>query len=496
MTTVKMETGSGKLIARLQDIVRMYYPDCLLLASEDPGRADVTISITEERGSDSLRIRVEVNEDGSKTTGEESYLLAGSEREKDKEARRLARIFVYRVLARHRGEKVSPYGILTGIRPTKLVHRWLDEGRESLDIEQKLAEDYDISPQKAGLLTAIAVRERPYLLEPEEARRLISLYLGIPYCPSRCRYCTFPGGVLHSYSRQIPPFLAALEEELENLGRVLEEMGLRVQCIYIGGGTPTVLGEDDLARLFSRLHRYYISGETVEVTVEAGRPDTLSPSKLKSLLDMGVTRISINPQTMNDPTLKLIDRKHSAGEVVRSVQQAREVGFRQINMDVIVGLPREGLAENLNTAERILALRPENVTVHTLALKRGSELAESESRANPRERVQEVEKGVELFRRSFTEAGYLPYYLYRQKYMLANLENLGYSLPGHVCIYNIQMIEERQTILGLGSGAASKFVNPRDWSLRSFYNPKDPASYINAIPRLIRHKVDNLRALT
>ncbi|HOV42581.1 MAG TPA: coproporphyrinogen dehydrogenase HemZ, partial [Syntrophothermus lipocalidus] len=298
------------------------------------------------------------------------------------------------------------------------------------------------------------------------------------------------------YSRQVTPFMEALGREVEVFGQVTKDLGFKVQSIYVGGGTPTVLACNDLEVLLEWLNRYFVSAATREITVEAGRPDTLTAEKLRLLREAGVTRISINPQTMNDATLRAIGRSHSVEEVVRAFELARHEGLRQINMDLIVGLPGEGMKEYTNTADRILQLKPENVTVHVLAVKRGSVLAETERGVGAREQIEQVERGIEMFRNRLTGTGYEPYYLYRQRYMAANMENLGYSLPGCYCLYNILMIEERQTILGLGAGTASKFVNPGSWTLTSLYSPKNPLSYVESLSRLIRNKVDKLGALT
>jgi oxygen-independent coproporphyrinogen-3 oxidase len=268
-----------------------------------------------------------------------------------------------------------------------------------------------------------------------------------------------------------------------------------VQSIYLGGGTPTVLSMEDMYRLFDLLGQMYISPATVEITVEAGRPDTLNLAKMQQLKKLGVDRVCINPQTMNNATLMQIGRNHDMEGVMRSVGWAREAGIKNINTDLIVGLPGESLRENTYTAEKILLLQPENITVHTLAVKRGSQMAGSEKGKYNYKRMKEVQQGVDYFSDIFRVTGYLPYYLYRQKYMQASLENVGYSLKGHFCLYNIQMIEERQTIIGLGGGGASKFINPMDWSLSSHYNPRNPESYCQTVDALVRRKVDKLIAL-
>jgi len=231
------------------------------------------------------------------------------------------------------------------------------------------------------------------------------------------------------------------------------------------------------------------------VTVEAGRPDTLSPSKLNLLKQAGVDRICINPQSMNDETLRLIGRKHDSQAVAEAVEWTRSAGIRHINMDLIIGLPGENLEHYLYTAEKIVNLKPDNVTVHTLAVKRGSNLAANGANSRVLNQVAEVERGINALAEILSQHTYVPYYLYRQKYMQAPMENTGYSIPGNFCRYNIQMIEERQTIVGLGGGASSKFVNTSDWSLTSFHNPKDAHSYCQTVETLIARKVDKLRAL-
>jgi oxygen-independent coproporphyrinogen-3 oxidase len=231
------------------------------------------------------------------------------------------------------------------------------------------------------------------------------------------------------------------------------------------------------------------------MTVEAGRPDTLSAAKIKLLADAGVGRICINPQTMVDDTLRTIGRQHDRRQIIDAVAMAREKGLADINMDIIVGLPGEDLQDNLYTGRELLKLRPENITVHSLAVKRGSRMAEKEGLSGVGDKADEVAAGINALAELFAENGYEPYYLYRQKYMKANMENIGYSLPGHYCLYNIQVMEERQTIVALGGGAASKFVDPGDWTLTSFHNPKDPPSYCQNVERLIQRKVDKLLAL-
>ncbi|ADI01553.1 MULTISPECIES: coproporphyrinogen dehydrogenase HemZ [Syntrophothermus] len=492
-----LQTDPPTMTAWLHDVVRLYYPGWKIEV-EDSGQAEGRMRIVRSQSKGKVEVALTV-EDRNGTIRERIMLEAGDEKNSEdveKEVRRQIRLITYRLLARHTGKEGNPYGILTGVRPTKLVQRWLDEDLPTEQVETRLENQYAIRRDKAKLLTEIALRERPYLMDNDAASRYLSVYVGIPFCPSRCHYCSFLGATVTDYSRQVTPFMEALGREVEVFGQVTKDLGFKVQSIYVGGGTPTVLACNDLEVLLEWLNRYFVSAATREITVEAGRPDTLTAEKLRLLREAGVTRISINPQTMNDATLRAIGRSHSVEEVVRAFELARHEGLRQINMDLIVGLPGEGMKEYTNTADRILQLKPENVTVHVLAVKRGSVLAETERGVGAREQIEQVERGIEMFRNRLTGTGYEPYYLYRQRYMAANMENLGYSLPGCYCLYNILMIEERQTILGLGAGTASKFVNPGSWTLTSLYSPKNPLSYVESLSRLIRNKVDKLGALT
>jgi oxygen-independent coproporphyrinogen-3 oxidase len=372
----------------------------------------------------------------------------------------------------------------------------MDEGLDIRRIREKLKIEYLLSSEKADLVTTVALNDRAYLLlDPEQARKKVSVYIGVPYCPSRCYYCSFPGAVLTNYERDITPFVSALEKEIRAIGSYINEKGLVVQTIYLGGGTPTVLNEYDLEKVFNLLHDRYVSRETLEITVEAGRPDTLSESKLRMLKKAGVSRVCINPQTMNNTTLKAIGRNHDREAVIEAFGWAREAGIKLINMDLITGLPGETMSHYEYTANQILKLQPDNITVHTLAVKRGSTLSELEAKSNTLGKTEEITRGINFFNQTFIQQGFQPYYLYRQKYMRSSMENTGYSLPGRFCYYNIQMIEEKQTIIGMGAGAGSKFVNPSDWSLTSFYNPKNPGVYSETVEKLKTRKVDNLQAL-
>lgn len=478
----------------VHELVRMAFPGEEIIWEEGKA-ADIVVYIQCKMTGDPVSVEIRITSPGGSSRVTEHFAVNGSERERNRQTKQWVRYLCYQTLREHVGRDFNAYGILTGMRPVKLVQRMLDRGMTDHEILKSLQREYLMHEPKARLLLEVADNNRVFLPKAQATSRTIGLYIGIPYCPSRCIYCSFPGAVLKGQAGEMDEFLSALEYEMETIGPCIADLGYRVESIYLGGGTPAVLSVVQTEKLFSFLRNQFISPATIEITVEAGRPDTLSQEKIQAYQRNGVNRICINPQSMNDSTLQIIGRNHDREGVLRAVDWVRNSGIKQINMDLIVGLPGEGIRENTHTAEEILKLRPENITVHTLALKRGSQLFDSHDVLAAQARVEEAERGVDLFARVWREAGYKPYYLYRQKYMQASMENIGYALPDHYCVYNVQMIEERQTILGLGGGGASKFVDPRDWNLTAVYNPRDPQSYCRTVDNLTRRKVDKLRAL-
>ncbi|MGE5390600.1 MAG: coproporphyrinogen dehydrogenase HemZ [Deltaproteobacteria bacterium] len=491
---IYLDLNQPWLYDAVHELVRMAFPGEDITRQAD-SRAEIVVVISCELSGGQAGAEMIVTSKLGTTRAARVFDITGSERDRVRQVKQGVRYLCYGLLCDHTSRNINAYGILTGMRPVKLVQRMLDRGMDESVVIKTLKGDHLMRENKARLLLEVAVNNRPFLPEHQLSSRTIGLYIGIPFCASRCIYCSFPGAVLRGRPGEMDEFLKVLEYEIETVGTCLEELGYRVQSIYLGGGTPAVLSVDQTDRLFELLAKQFISPTTAEITVEAGRPDALSREKLHAYYRHGVDRICINPQTMVDSTLKRIGRNHDREGVLRAVDWVRDSGIKQINMDLIVGLPGEGIRENTHTAEEILKLNPENITVHTLALKRGSLLFDSHSALAVQARVEEAEQGVELFAGILRGAGYQPYYLYRQKYMQASMENIGHALPGQYCLYNIQMIEERQTVLGLGGGGASKFVDPQDWNLTSLYNPRDPVSYCRTIDILIRRKVDKLRAL-
>ncbi|MDT8901031.1 coproporphyrinogen dehydrogenase HemZ [Anaeroselena agilis] len=418
-------------------------------------------------------------------------------REGDEEAaaaaQRLVRLNLLAILKLITGRNPGPWGILRGVRPIKIVHRLLDNGLSLGQAADRLAADYAVEPDKARLIAAIGLRQRPFLHSGREGRRLVSVYVGVPYCPSRCLYCSFPANVLPADHAKVAAFLSALETDIAAAADLIARRGLAAETVYIGGGTPTSLGDADFARLLEKVRGAFVSAATREFTVEAGRPDCITDNKVSAMATSGVTRVSVNPQTMQEKTLKLIGRNHTVRDIIVMFRKIRSAGIPIINMDIIAGLPEETERDMAATMADIAALAPDNITVHTLAIKRGSRLAAGcDGVALPDERTTAAMMAIAAD--GARAMGQLPYYLYRQKYMTGNLENVGYALPGAECIYNIQIIEERQTIIGVGPAAATKAV-AADYRLDSCYNPKDVATYIANIDHYIRRREELLAAL-
>jgi coproporphyrinogen dehydrogenase HemZ len=382
-------------------------------------------------------------------------------------------------------QKELPWGILTGIRPVKMIHKLMDKGLGQEEILKHLVEFYRLDPEKARLGMGIALTERKFIFPNEPGR--ISIYISIPFCPTRCSYCSFPSNQLSRWGHLTEKYMDCLAGEIKAAGSALKSKGITCDTVYIGGGTPTSLNLSQLDRFFGEVRNAFISPDTRELTVEAGRPDTLDREKLGLIKRFGATRISINPQTMNASTLEVIGRKHSPEDIIRAFELARQAGHNNINMDIIMGLPGENVDMVMHTLGYIGALKPEGVTVHTLAVKRASRLHEEAFDAAMVEES-EVEAMMKCAREYLQRMGMKPYYLYRQKYMVGNLENIGFCFPGYEGIYNMQIMEERQTVLGLGAGAVSKLVILSEDRLERIQNPKSLQHYMERAEALAREK--------
>ena len=375
-----------------------------------------------------------------------------------------------------------PWGALAGVRPTKITSKYLSEGHTPKEADRLLKDVYYVTPERRRLAVdcSLATLRAKEKLLPED----ISLYVGIPFCPTRCAYCSFVSRGIGKKTELVEPYLTALTKEIRFTASLLASSGRRVRTVYIGGGTPTTLSSSQLAALLDTMRGELDLSGCLEFTVEAGRPDTLDPEKLRVLHEHGADRISINPQSMVDSVLRASARPHRAEDIRRCYAQALDAGFRLINMDLIAGLPTDTPEGFRYSLEEVAALEPANITVHTLALKKGADLMERREGLLPPEAISGM---LDFTGDTLRKLGYGPYYLYRQKYMSGSFENVGWSKPGTDCLYNIYMMEEVHTILSLGGGGMTK-VNLPDGKLLRFHNPKFPEQYMTALDDTLAQK--------
>ncbi len=381
-------------------------------------------------------------------------------------------------------QRTLPWGILTGIRPTKLVYELLQKDFTEEAINQRMKEEYLCSDDKIALSITIARRELE-LLEEMNYREGYSIYIGIPFCPSTCLYCSFTSYSAEKYSGYIAKYLEALEKELRALSNSFPDR--KLTCVYLGGGTPTTLSAEQLDYLLQLVKELFDFTYVKEFCVEAGRPDSITKEKLEVLKKWGVDRISINPQSMQQKTLDVIGRKHTTLQVKEAFALARETGHENINMDIILGLPEENPTDVIDTLKQIRELNPESLTVHTLAIKRAARLNILKNQYTDK-KATDVRRMMEQTIQFTKENNYLPYYLYRQKNMADNLENIGYAKYGREGLYNILIMEEKQTILAFGAGGMSKFVFHKENRLERVDNVKSVTDYINRIDEMIERK--------
>ena len=376
-----------------------------------------------------------------------------------------------------------PWGALTGVRPVKLPTRAMLAGATPRQAQRELERDFRVSPVRASL--AVDCAKASLAVDREVRDDQVSVYIGVPFCPTRCAYCSFVSADVGRTLKLVEPYLAGVLREIAVTGESLRRAGKTVHSLYVGGGTPTTLSASQLSQLLEAVHRDLPVEHCVEYTVEAGRPDTIDREKLLALREAGISRISINPQTLEDPVLQAIGRRHSAQDILDASALAREVGFESINMDLIAGLPRDSFEGFCRSLNGVLELAPENITVHTLALKKGSRLMEQGGALPSGE---ETARMLDYSLERLSGKGYLPYYLYRQKYMSGSLENVGWCLSGQESVYNIVMMEELQTVVSIGGGGVTKLVDRAAGTIVRQPNPKYPHDYLAALDRVLAQK--------
>lgn len=381
-----------------------------------------------------------------------------------------------------------PWGILVGIRPSKIALKYLEEGKTEEEIIEIFKKKHLASEEKAKLCIEIAKREVSFV---NNDSKNIAIYIGMAFCPTRCFYCSFAANPIMGNKKLVNPYLEALIYEIREMKKYVDERNLNIETVYFGGGTPTSVNNEEFELVMKEAYDAFVKGKGIkEFTVECGRPDSITKEKLETMKKFNVTRISINPQTMNDETLKIIGRGHNSNDVIEKFNLARSMGFNDINMDMIIGLPGEGIKEVIHTKEEILKLYPDSLTVHGLSLKRASILYENFvlKKGIQVKKQEELANMYEESRALAKELGLQPYYMYRQKNMVGNMENLGYSRKGAECIYNIQMIEDKQTIIALGADAVSKIVFLEEGRIERFANIKDVREYCNRIEEMVEGK--------
>lgn len=481
----------------LNHIANLFYEDSkITIKSEE---ADMSIQFEHSIDRDyTIYTASELTVDGQTYTSRYSigYKTEGTEKEQGIRMKRALSHVMLDVLEQYTG-MTQEWGILTGVRPTKLYHKYRKQGFSDDQIAEVLKEDFRISDAKISLMKAIVERQLVTIPDLDEIGKELSVYIGVPFCPTKCAYCTFPAYAIGANRKQgrVESFIDGLHIEIRAMGKWLKENNMNITSVYWGGGTPTSIEADEMDALYKTMFESFPNPESIrEITVEAGRPDTITPEKIEVLKKWGIDRISVNPQSYTDETLKAIGRHHTVQETVDKFWLSRNLGMKNINMDLIIGLPNEGIEEFQHSLDESEKLQPESLTVHTLSFKRASEMTRNKDKYKVADR-NTVSEMMDMASRWTKENGYVPYYLYRQKNILGNLENVGYCKPGEESIYNIVIMEEVQTILGIGCGASSKFVNPKTGKITQFHNPKDPAAYIMTFEDAIEKKIEMLNDL-
>ena len=410
--------------------------------------------------------------------------LTGVELADGRVCQRIIKLAFYRSGVEALG-KEPPWGAMTGVRPVKIPTKDLMAGATPAEAAGRLRRVYRVSPLRAALAVACTQASAAVKtdLRPEE----ISLYVGIPFCPTRCAYCSFISADVKHALKLMDPYADALTREIAAAGAALKREGLRIKSVYFGGGTPTTLTAGQLERVLSALAESIDLSDCVEYTVEAGRPDTISREKLAVLARHGVDRVSVNPQTMEDAVLRAMGRAHTARQIEEAYALVRQSGSFLVNMDLIAGLPADTPEGFRRTLDKVLAMGPENITVHTLALKRGSTLTTG-GFAAPLPDAEQVAGMLDYAWERLARAEYAPYYLYRQKFMSGSFENVGWCRPECESVYNICMMEELQSILSLGAGGVTKLVDTQGGRIERHANPKYPQDYLARIDRICREK--------
>lgn len=445
------------------------------LFDEDAPEGDKAV-ISKEATDSGFRLVCDVTYGGK-------HIIESADTADDGECELILCQLLYKIMSEITGI-VPEWGCLTGIRPVKKVNALLDKEYSKDEIFAELKGKYFTSDRKLELAYQTAVTQKKYFDSLD--KRSFSLYISIPFCPSRCSYCSFVSHSIESSGAKklLPEYVKMLCGEIEQTAHIADELGLHADTIYIGGGTPTSLSAEQLEAVMGAVKKSFDISKIREYTVEAGRSDTITAQKLEVIKKNGATRISVNPQTMNDNVLKAIGRRHTAQDVIDAYHLARRLGFDNINMDTIAGLPTDTPDGFRHTIDTLCGLDPESITIHTLTVKRSSALF-GQDNINVDSRISDM---VYYGQNALGGHGYLPYYLYRQKNTVDNLENVGYAKDGFECLYNIYIMEEAQTILAVGAAGSTKLVNPDTGKIERLFNYKFPYEYISRHEKMLEKK--------
>ena len=465
------------------ELIKAFYPEAEIHTLYENDEAEYDLRFRVERENDNYIIKYERAEEKGVVSAEvitDEIKDAHALRKENKDSIKYA---LYQLLVKLTG-RTLPWGNLTGIRPAKLAMGMIESGMKNTEVAQEMREKYLVSPQKTALAITIANRERE-ILKDIDYENGYSLYIGIPFCPSICLYCSFSSYPLKVWEKRTDEYVEALCKEVRETALMMK--GRKLDTIYIGGGTPTTLLPHQIRKLLDTVGESFGFEGLAEFTVEAGRPDSITREKLEAIREYPVTRISVNPQTMNQETLDIIGRKHTVDQTKEAFHLARELGYDNINMDLIVGLPGEDIHMVERTLEQIRELAPDSITVHSLAVKRAARLNIFKEKYQEMsfENNQEI---MDLTMKTAYEMGMSPYYLYRQKNMKGNFENVGYAKVDKAGIYNILIMEEKQPIIALGAGGSSKLVFDHGNRIERVENVKDVSNYISRIDEMIQRK--------
>lgn len=477
-------TGIKDFEYDIQGLLRSFFPGEQMATDKD---MDAEITVETNISEDNILLMLKEADD---VVQKAASPICSKDR---KDTKNILKRLLYDILSAYTG-KTLPWGTLSGIRPTKITTSLLSSGRDIEWIKEHMKKEYYMSDEKLELSIGISGRELKILKEIDY-KNGYSIYIGIPFCPSTCSYCSFTSYPIAIYKEKVDSYIDALCREIQFVGNSLKHK--KLNTIYIGGGTPTTLLPHQMERLFEEIYSTFDMAYLKEFTVEAGRPDSITKDKLKVMYDYNISRISVNPQTMNEKTLKLIGRNHTVKQVNDAFAMAREAGFNNINMDFIVGLPQEDFDDIRHTMEETKRLAPDCITVHSLAVKRAARLNTMKEDYKGYSFLNDMDI-MDMTGRYAEDMGMKPYYLYRQKNMAGNMENVGYAVPGKEGIYNILIMEEKQSIVALGAGGSSKMVFmpehfadgnfPEGKQIHRIENVKDVDCYIDRIDDMIGRK--------